>query len=62
MKRMIDLLLASVLVLVLSPVFVMIALAVRLTSPGNILFRTQRVGRNNKLFTMYKFRSMRTLP
>lgn len=60
MKRMMDLLLSSVLVVVLSPVFVMIALAVRLTSPGPVLFRTQRVGRNNKLFTMYKFRSMRT--
>ena len=60
MKRMMDLLLASVLVLVLSPVFVIIALAVWLTSPGPVLFRTQRVGRNNKLFTMYKFRSMRT--
>ena len=60
MKRIMDLLLSSVLVIVLAPVFVMISLAVWLTSPGPVLFRTQRVGRNNKLFTMYKFRSMRT--
>lgn len=59
MKRMIDLLLSLVLIVVFSPVFVMIALAIRLTSPGPVLFHTRRVGKNNIHFTMYKFRSMR---
>lgn len=50
----------SVLVLVgLSPMFAIIALAVKLSSPGSVLFKQQRTGRNRRLFTMYKFRTMR---
>ncbi len=60
MKRVFDLVSASALAVVLAPVLLVVALAVRLTSPGPALFRTQRVGRHNALFTMYKFRTMRT--
>ena len=60
MKRIVDLLAALGLILTFAPLFLLVVLAVRLTSVGPVLFRTQRVGKGNKLFTMYKFRTMRT--
>jgi O-antigen biosynthesis protein WbqP len=59
MKRIFDLLAALGLILTFAPLFLLVVLAVRLTSVGPVLFRTQRVGKGNKLFTMYKFRTMR---
>ena len=59
MKRIFDLLAALGLILTFAPLFLLVVLVVRLTSVGPVLFRTQRVGQGNKLFTMYKFRTMR---
>ncbi len=50
---------AFVLTLLLSPVLVVVAIAVKATSRGKVFFSQQRVGRNGTLFPMYKFRSMR---
>jgi len=58
MKSAIDLIGALVLLIVLSPVFVCAAVAIRRTSPGPILFRQKRCGLNGQPFTMLKFRSM----
>jgi exopolysaccharide biosynthesis polyprenyl glycosylphosphotransferase len=57
-KRALDLLTASAAVLLLAPVLACAALAVRLSSPGPILFRQDRVGRGGRLFPLLKFRSM----
>jgi exopolysaccharide biosynthesis polyprenyl glycosylphosphotransferase len=57
-KRALDLVVAAAGLVLLSPVFAVCALLVRLSSPGPILFRQQRVGLNGRLFTLYKFRSM----
>lgn len=57
-KRVFDIFAASVGLILLSPVFIVTALAIRWESPGPILFRQQRIGRDNRLFWMYKFRSM----
>jgi len=59
LKRMGDIFVSICLVILLSPVMVFIALGILISSPGPILFTQQRVGRNKKLFKMYKFRSMR---
>lgn len=58
MKRLFDLALALVVGLLLLPAMALLALAVRLTSSGPALYWSDRVGRNNVIFKMPKFRSM----
>lgn len=58
MKRVVDVVGASLGLLLLSPLFALIAAAIKLTSPGGVFFRQERVGRNFDIFTLYKFRSM----
>ena len=58
-KRALDLLVSITALVFLSPIFAMLAAAVRLDSPGPIIFKQQRVGKNGKLFEIYKFRTMR---
>lgn len=58
-KRFLDIVGSLALIIVTSPLMLFTAIGVRLSSPGPILFRQTRVGRNNRNFTMYKFRSMR---
>ena len=58
-KRVFDVVVATVGAVILSPVLVVSALAVRLTSSGPILFRQTRVGQRGRPFTMLKFRTMR---
>ena len=60
MKRAFDLALALFALLVLGLPLLLAALAVRLTSPGPVFYWSDRVGRNNRLFKMPKFRSMQT--
>ena len=59
MKRLFDLALALPAALILALPIALVALAVRLTSPGPALYWSDRVGRHNRIFRMPKFRSMR---
>ena len=59
MKRALDLLLAVLATIVLLPLIVVIALLVRLTSKGPAIYWSDRVGRNNAIFRMPKFRTMK---
>lgn len=59
MKRLFDLAMALVAAVFLALPIMMTALAVRLTSPGPVLYWSDRVGRHNRIFKMPKFRSMR---
>ncbi len=59
LKRLMDILGSILGIIILSPLFLLVALAIMIDSPGPILADTpNRVGRNGKLFRMYKFRSM----
>ena len=58
-KRLIDIAVALVVLAGLLPVWVLTAVAIKASSPGPVLFRQERVGRGGRVFTMYKFRSMR---
>ena len=59
MKRLFDLVLSALGAVVLALPLLMVALAVKLTSPGPVLYWSDRVGRHNRIFRMPKFRSMR---
>ncbi len=60
-KRLSDFVLASVILVLISPLLLAIAIGVKLTSPGPILFRQRRNGLDGSEIVVYKFRSMRTL-
>jgi len=57
-QRVFDLLASLVGLVLLFPLFVLIAIAIKLDSPGPVFFRGQRVGQDGHLFRLYKFRSM----
>lgn len=58
-KTVEDYVLATLAIVVLLPVFALLALAVKLDSPGPVFFKQKRLGFNNRAFTIYKFRTMR---
>ena len=58
LRRSMDVLLTATAVVLLAPVMAAVALAIRVDSPGPVLFRQQRVGAGGRPFTFYKFRSM----
>ncbi len=58
LKRILDVLASSLVLIFLSPVYLFTAIGVKLSSPGPILFKQERVGQRGKPFSMYKFRSM----
>jgi exopolysaccharide biosynthesis polyprenyl glycosylphosphotransferase len=58
LKRAFDLVVAGLLVVVLSPILLVCAVAVRVSGPGPILFRQQRFGQDGTIFHLHKFRSM----
>lgn len=57
-KRVFDLVCVTPALLLASPFLALVAIAVRLSSPGPVIFRQQRAGQHRKLFTIYKFRTM----
>jgi lipopolysaccharide/colanic/teichoic acid biosynthesis glycosyltransferase len=60
MRRLFDLAAASIGLILLSPLLLVIAVSIRVTSPGPAIFRQKRVGIHGREFTIFKFRTMRT--
>jgi lipopolysaccharide/colanic/teichoic acid biosynthesis glycosyltransferase len=60
LKRIFDLKCSILGLIILSPLFLIIAILIKLDSPGPIFFRQERVGKNGKPFRIYKFRTMQT--
>jgi len=58
LKRMLDIIISILLIIVLSPVMLVVAIFVRLKLGSSVLFKQLRPGLNGKIFTMYKFRTM----
>jgi lipopolysaccharide/colanic/teichoic acid biosynthesis glycosyltransferase len=57
-RRLVDISASGVALIFLSPLFLAIALAIRLSSPGGVVYRARRVGKDGQPFTMFKFRTM----
>ena len=62
MKRLFDVVAAAAGLLLLAPLFALVALAIKLESPGPVFFRQQRVGRDGRPFRIFKFRTMADAP
>lgn len=62
LKRLFDITFSLAALLVTFPLMIVIALGIKFTSPGPILFKQERVGLHRRKFTMYKFRTMKVMP
>ena len=58
LKRLLDLSVSLLLLALAFPIILVAAIAIRLTSPGSVLFKQERIGLNGRIFTLYKFRTM----
>lgn len=59
LKRLVDVVISALALLLLAPVLMLVAVAIRLDSAGPVFFRQERVGRHGALFRIHKFRTMR---
>ena len=58
LKSFFDYIVSAILIILLTPLFLIIAIFIKIDSKGPVFFKQERVGKNGKLFTMYKFRTM----
>lgn len=59
MKRVFDLIVSIISIVILSPIFLVIAILIKINSRGPVIYKQYRVGKDNKEFLIYKFRSMK---
>jgi O-antigen biosynthesis protein WbqP len=58
-KRWFDVIFSLAIIILLIPLWIIVPIAIKIDSPGRVIFKQKRVGRNSRYFTMYKFRSMK---
>ncbi len=58
-KRWFDVILSLMAIIVLTPIWILVPMMIKLDSPGRVIFKQKRVGKDSNYFTMYKFRSMK---
>lgn len=58
MRRLFDMIISLILLVLLSPIFFIVAIVIKLDSKGSVFFTQMRIGKENKLFEFYKFRTM----
>lgn len=61
-KRAFDIVFSIAAIIITSPVMLFVVIGIKLTSPGSVIFKQERMGLNRRTFQMYKFRSMNVLP
>lgn len=59
-KRVIDFILSLIAIIILSPIFLVLAIWIKIDSPGPVFFKQKRIGKNRTFFQIYKFRTMRS--
>ena len=59
MQRTFDMFISLIFLVIFSPIFIIVAIFIKLNSKGPVFFTQQRIGKNNELFKLYKFRTMR---
>lgn len=57
-KRFFDVILSLLLLIIISPILLIVAIAIKIDSKGPVIFKQKRIGKNGKVFNIYKFRSM----
>jgi len=57
-KRLLDIAVSALLLFFAAPIILLVAIAIKLTSPGSVFFKQTRIGLNGRIFTLYKFRTM----
>jgi len=57
-KRLLDIAVSALLLVLAAPLILLVAIAIKLTSPGSVFFKQTRIGLNGRIFTLYKFRTM----
>lgn len=59
MQRLLDIIISFIFLIILSPIFLIVAIFIKINSEGPVFFTQQRIGKNNELFKFYKFRTMK---